>query len=283
VPVAASGGLARATAEGTWFRRLLLASGGLRPEDSAARAFFRSLDPMGFLPRQHGVVYMLDGAQDEFFPLDQVLATYRAVRAPEKSLEIVADYDHGWYFGAGCPAACMPARHAAGPQGDAGATGRPPHCPADPICPTACPEGATPPYCGPEASYNRHDDFQARWALLVRTLVSRRAANPPRPATPVPQAPFVQRTRTEVVVRVATEPPARVVRLAISDNEGYTFGQVELSRDSADGAYHYRHAVARTAILIAEVETADGATATSLPVLPRGFRPRVRPFGPPPH
>jgi dienelactone hydrolase len=277
--VAASGGLARAAEADTWFRRLVLSAGGLKPSDPGPRAFFRHLDPLAFAARQHGAVYMLVGAQDEFFPLDQIIRTFKAVRAPAKSLEVIADYDHGWYFAAGCPASCMP-----GSGSIAAAAGAlPPHrgaaCPSS--CPQVCPEGARPPYCGPQGSYNRQEDFSARRSLLLRALVSQHAARPARAFAPAPPTPFVQRVRDQVVVRVNMDPVPRVVRLAVSENSGYTFGQYALDRAS-DGAWHFRRQVSANAILIAEVETEDGATATSIPVLPRDYRQRVRPFGPSP-
>ena len=264
LPIAACGGLAVAAAQDTWLQRLVRASGGLTPSDSGPRAIFQQLDPLAFAAQQHGAVYLLIGAQDEYFPLDQVVRTYRALRAPEKSLEVVADYDHGWYFGSGCPASCMP-----------GGTGTKTPCPAS--CPTVCPAGAEPPYCGPQGSYNRQSAFLSRRSLLLRALVSQHAAHPQRPHFSPPPTPFVQRVRDQVVVRVPMTPPPRVVRLAISKNAGYTFGQYVLPRES-DGAWHFRQAVPADAILIAEAEAADGTTATSIPIVPRSYQPQVRPF-----
>jgi dienelactone hydrolase len=280
VPVAAAGGLARAAEVDTWWRRLVLSANGLKPSDAGPRALFRKLDPLAFAARLHGAVYMLVGAQDEFFPLDQVIRTYKAVRARAKRLEVVVDYDHGWYFGAGCPAACMP-----GAVTTAAAGGESPALTLESCkgfkCPYVCPAGAEPPYCGPERSYNRHKDFQSRWTLLLRALVAQFAAHPRRPFAPAPQTPFIQRVRTQVVVRIMMIPPPRVVRLAVSDNSGYTFGQYVLDRER-DGAWHFRRHVAPDAILIAEAETADGVTSTSVPLLPRSYRPHARPFGLPP-
>jgi dienelactone hydrolase len=268
--VSTSGGLARATAEGSWLERLVRSAGGLKPEGPEVRALYRALDPLAFADRQHGAVYLLTGAQDEFFPLDQAIATYRALRAPAKSLAIIADYDHGWYFGYGCPAHCMP-----GSRGDDRV--RPTACPAAPVCPTQCPAGDVPPYCGPAASYNNQDAFIGRWAALLRALVARNAARPPRSFAAPPAAPVVERRADEVVVR-PVGPPPRVVRLAVSDNGGHTYGQFVLAR-SDDGAYRLPRAVPVAAIVIAEVEAEGNVVATSAPVLPPGFRPHVRKFG----
>jgi dienelactone hydrolase len=272
LPVSSSGGFAQAVERGSWLRRLVLSSRGLKPSDPGPRSLFRRLDPMIYARTQKGVVYMLSGAQDEFFPLDQLLATYAAVRARRKSLAVIPDYDHQWYFGFGCPAACMPgARPPAEPAAEP--------CPAS--CPAACPAGKQPPYCGPEDSYNRQGEFIARWSLLLRALVAEIAPGPGRAVAPAPPPPAVTRDRHKVVVRPAAGSAPKAVRLAFSDNGGHTFGQVALSADP-DGAYRLWKALPSTAIVIAEVETADGAVSTSVPVLPRGFRPRIRPFAPHP-
>jgi cephalosporin-C deacetylase-like acetyl esterase len=219
LPVACSGGFARLAAERTWFRRLVYASGGARPSDPGPRAVFQRLDPLAFAGRQKGAVAYLVGAQDEFFTLDQVLATWRVVSAREKTLDVMADYDHGWYFTA------------------------------------------------------EHEQFWTRWSLLLKGLVTHAQA----PAPP----PFVQRTSREVVVRLATTPLPRVVRMLVSSDSGYTFDQHRLSADPADGAYHLRAALPTQAVVIAEVERADGVIVSSPPLLPAGFAPHVRPFAQP--
>lgn len=264
--VSTGGALGKATAEGSWLRRLIRSS-GLEPDGPEVRALFRGLDPIGFAGRQRGAVYYLIGAQDEFFPLGQALATYRALRAPAKSLALVADYDHGWYFGHGCPARCMPPRRG-----------------ADPVaCPTACPTrcgSARSPYCGPQSSYNNHEAFIGRWSTLLRALVAKHAARPRRPYAAPPPPPRVERGDREVVVR-PVGPAPRAVRLAVSDDGGFTYRQHLLARDG-DGGYRLRREVARSALVFAEVELADGVVASSLPSLRPGFRPRVRAFGPQP-
>jgi dienelactone hydrolase len=267
--VSAGGALAWATDQGSWLERLVRSAGALGPEGPEARALFRGLDPLAFADRQHGAVYFLIGAQDEFFPLGQALATYRALQSPSKSLALVADYDHGWYFGHGCPAPCMP-----------GEPSPSMHCPAAPSCPARCPAATRPPYCGPEASYNNHDAFIGRWSALLRALVARHAARPARPFAAPPPPPTVERRDHEVIVRVVGPAP-RAVRLAVSDNGGFTYGQFLLAR-GGDGSYRLRRSVPSSALLFAEVELDDHVVATSMPSLPRGFRPRVRPFGPQP-
>jgi hypothetical protein len=189
------------------------------------------------------------------------------VRAPAKSLAVMPDYDHQWYFGTGCPAACMP-----GAPTD---VKRPRDCPAD--CPRACPAGQRWPYCGPHVSYNHSEEAIARWGLLLRALVSQHAVQPRRAFGPPPPAPVVTRAGDVIDVHVGGTAP-RAVRLAVSDNGGFTWAQVSLL---PDGRGRYRHpcrGLTRDALLFAEVEAADGTVATSAPQLPRGFRPQIRPF-----
>lgn len=267
LPVAATGGLLRAAEAPTWLRSLVLSVHGLRPEDPGPMAVFRSLDPLAYARQQHGAVYMLIGAQDEYFPLPEVARTYLALRAPEKRLALVADYDHGWYFAGGCTAACMP--H--GPM--------PPGCPPAPVCPTACPPGARTPYCGPAASYNRQADFSGRWALLLRALLARHVARPPRPFLAPPPAPTIERRSKEIVIR--TTSAVRAVRLNISEDCGFTFRQISLG-PSPDGAYHFQQPIRQDSILFAEAEGTEGAVSTSVPGWPPNCKLHLRPFGPRP-
>jgi hypothetical protein len=109
-------------------------------------------------------------------------------------------------------------------------TPRPPpgDCPAS--CPAQCPPGARWPYCGKYASYNRHREAIARWALLLRALVAQFASEPRRPFGPPPRPPVLEREGNEIRVRLTDGSPGpRAVRLAISDNGGFTYGQFELA------------------------------------------------------
>lgn len=267
LPVAAAGGLLRAASADSWLRQLVLSVPGQKLEDPGPVSLFRRLDPLLYAGRQHGAVYMLIGAQDEYFPLEQAIQMYQALRAPAKNLTLVPDYDHGWYFGGGCPADCMPG----GPH--------PPSCPPAPLCPQSCPPGSRPPYCGPQVSYNRLDDFNNRWSQLMRTLVARHVARWPRPLPPAPEPPRVVRTTDAIVVQA--EESIRAVRLAISEDCGFTYSQIPLSR-GADGTFRYPRPVAKDAIVFAETELPEGAISTSLPTWPLTCKLRVRQFGPRP-
>jgi dienelactone hydrolase len=260
-----SGGWPEAAGGGSWLGRLFTAASGLPPGDRKMLGYFSAFDPMAFADRQHGAVYLFSGAQDEFFPLPQLLATWRRLRAPDKHLAILPDWDHQWYFASGCPARCMPGGKEPRAEG----------CSAQ--CPVTCPVGSRWPYCGAQASYNRHEDAIARWGLLLRALVSQHARHPRGPEAP-PPPPVVVRRGDEIQVRVTGAPP-RAVRLAVSDNGGFTYGQVRLSADK-DGVFRYHHpGLSRAAVIIAEVENLAGAIASSVPELSADFRPVLRPFG----
>lgn len=276
LPVAAAGGLLQTAAEDTWLRRLVQASGQQHPTDKAPEALFRALDPLAFATRQHGAVYMLIGAQDEYFPLSQAARTFEALRAPDKRLSIFPDYDHGWYFGGGCPVRCMPGSPE---RGNA-------ECPPPPLCPTACPDGARPPYCGPQASYNREADFNARWSALLRSLIAQHVAQPPRPFLPPPPLPTIEQSGDDVTVRLPAPaqgeaPPVSAVRVLFSDNCGFTYSQTAVQRDP-DGAYRKRVRASADSVVLAEVESVEGVVSTSIPRWPTTCRIKVRPFGPRP-
>jgi dienelactone hydrolase len=260
--MSASGGIEDGARRGSWFATLVKSAGGLQLADRQVRSFFAALDPLAFAGTQHGAVVLLSGAQDEFFPMDQVMRTFQALQAPAKSIALVPDYDHGWYFATGCPARCMPG--APQPATD---------CPAD--CPSTCPGRW--PYCGPQASYNRQDEVMGRWALLLRSLVARVSG---RPFDPPPPVPLVERRGDDILVMVGMVKP-KAVRVAISDNGGFTYGQV-LVPPQPDGSYVLHRPLPSGAIVIAEVEGPDGAVVTSLPELPGGFVPPIRPFAPVP-
>jgi dienelactone hydrolase len=258
--MSASGDLEGAARSGSWFATLVKSAGGLTLGDRPVRAFFAALDPLRFAGTQHGAVYLLSGAQDEFFPMDRVIETFHALRAPAKSIALVPDYDHGWYFGTGCPARCMPGAPQPGTD-----------CPAD--CPRTC--AGRWPYCGPQASYNRQDEVMGRWALLLRSLVARVSG---RPFEPPPPLPLLERRADDILVMVGMV-RAKAVRLAISDNRGFTYGQV-LVHPQPDHSYVVHRPLPAGAIVFAEVEGPDGAVVTSLPDLPSGWLPPVRPFAP---
>jgi dienelactone hydrolase len=59
--------------------------------------FARYGDPIQYAERQHGVVFQILGAQDEFFPIYTVKTTAEAMPAARHLLELIPDWDHGLF------------------------------------------------------------------------------------------------------------------------------------------------------------------------------------------
>lgn len=103
VPISATGYLdlaARATPNPGWEADLLAAMTPPRTVDSPEWAAYQAwLDPSLYLPTAHGDVLLVDGAQDQFFPLNSLVATYDALAATGRDVRLLAikDWDHGWY------------------------------------------------------------------------------------------------------------------------------------------------------------------------------------------
>lgn len=103
VPVSATGYLdlaIAATPNPGWELDLLQA---MTPPRTAADpewvAYERWLDPKNYLPTLHAPVLLVDGAQDEFFPVNSAVATMNdAIAAqPDSRALIIPNWDHGWY------------------------------------------------------------------------------------------------------------------------------------------------------------------------------------------
>jgi hypothetical protein len=139
----------------------------------------------------------------------------------------------------------------------------------------SCAQAAQP--CGRIRSLVIGLPFIGRWSALLRALVAHHAARPPRPFVAPPPPPTVESRAGEVIVR-PVGPVPHAVRLAVSDDGGFTYGQFVLSR-TADGTYRLHRRLPPAAILIAEVELENNVVATAVPDLPPRFRARVRAFG----
>jgi len=97
VPVAATGDLAT-TVEipDNWLESLVLAPTGRTKESTAWKRFVGQFDPLGYKDRFHGLVWFINGAQDEFFPITSTLAMTQNASNPYR-LELIYDADHGYY------------------------------------------------------------------------------------------------------------------------------------------------------------------------------------------
>lgn len=103
VPISASGYLdmaARATPQPGWEADLLAAMSPPRTvDDPEWSGFVRFLDPANYLPTANGATYIINGAQDEFFPIHSTAATFEDLYATggEHRILHIQDYDHGWF------------------------------------------------------------------------------------------------------------------------------------------------------------------------------------------
>ena len=211
---------------------------------------------------------MQGGAQDEFFPLPQLLKTFDRLRAPAKSLAVMPDYDHQWYFGSGCTAA-LHARRAARREAPRRLPGRlPARLPRRPALAVLRPARQLQP--------QRGGDRPLGPAAAGAGLAARRPPAPRvRPAAPRPHRHAQGRCdrRARRRHRAARRPSGRSATTAASPGGSSPCCPTP---GAATGASTPGWPAG--ALLFAEIEAADGTVATSAPQLPRGFRPVIRPF-----
>ncbi len=55
------------------------------------------LDPKNYLATAHGETLLINGAQDQFFPIDSLTATYQDLAGSAPRMLAIVDWDHGWY------------------------------------------------------------------------------------------------------------------------------------------------------------------------------------------
>jgi len=96
VPVSGCGDLGAAAEHGGW-QNDLLDEAGLDRHGPEYQAFLAWLDPIQFAPSQHGATLLINGTQDEFFPLDSTDATFAAMPAGPHRLALIFNWDHGWF------------------------------------------------------------------------------------------------------------------------------------------------------------------------------------------
>lgn len=103
VPISASGYLdlaAAATPTPGWEVDLLAAMVPPRTTaDVEWTNYVAFLDAKNYLPTAHGDVLLINGAQDEFFPIHSTVSTFSDLEAAavETRLLHIKDWDHGWY------------------------------------------------------------------------------------------------------------------------------------------------------------------------------------------
>lgn len=97
VPVAATGDLDTTVQfADNWLESLVIHPTGRSKESLAWRRFVESYDPVHYKDRFHGLVWVINGAQDEFFPITSTRALVQDLSLPYR-LELISDADHGYY------------------------------------------------------------------------------------------------------------------------------------------------------------------------------------------
>ena len=97
MPIAATGAF-----DGTvglpdnWIAAALLEPNGLTAKSLEWRRFADHYDPARYTGRIQGLVWIVNGAQDEFFPITSTAALARAA-GPNRRLSLIYDADHGYY------------------------------------------------------------------------------------------------------------------------------------------------------------------------------------------
>ena len=96
VPLAATGDMARtATYADNWIASVFLELGGKAADSNAFRRYVANYDPVSYLGQFHGLVWLVNGAQDEFFPITSTVDL--AQGGGDLRVETIYDCDHGHY------------------------------------------------------------------------------------------------------------------------------------------------------------------------------------------
>lgn len=96
LPVSGTGGHAAATAAGGW-QNDLLAQEELTLESPAFQRWLDVIDPIHLAARAHAPTLLVNGTQDQFFPIDSTLATFEAFPGDRHRLLLLPNWDHGHF------------------------------------------------------------------------------------------------------------------------------------------------------------------------------------------
>jgi cephalosporin-C deacetylase-like acetyl esterase len=98
VPIAATGDMVN-TVEypNNWVASVFLKEGETEKGSAAFKIFGEHFDPINAVDSSHGAVFMILGAQDEFFPLPSTRHVFDHISS-DKRLSLIYDCDHGYYL-----------------------------------------------------------------------------------------------------------------------------------------------------------------------------------------
>lgn len=98
LPIMATGDWLTAYEESTWLRYYI--GDSIPSYDPRVQNMINYLDPIQYAETQHGLVFLVTGAQDEFFPLRCVRNHYNRLNPLRSRLLVLANWDHATYYGA---------------------------------------------------------------------------------------------------------------------------------------------------------------------------------------
>ena len=97
VPISATGDFATTVEfEDNWILPHIIEGAGKTKESAAWRRFVESYDPLNYIEQSQALLWIVNGAQDEYFPITSSRALMTA-GAASKRIEVIFDADHGYY------------------------------------------------------------------------------------------------------------------------------------------------------------------------------------------
>ncbi|MCS6923647.1 MAG: prolyl oligopeptidase family serine peptidase, partial [Fimbriimonadales bacterium] len=97
IAISGTGGLRKAAENGGWINNLLR-SAGLSRRSAKFQVLCDTIDPIRRASTQTAPVLLINGAQDEFFPIDSTLDTFNALSNRAQSrVVIIPNWDHGLF------------------------------------------------------------------------------------------------------------------------------------------------------------------------------------------
>jgi len=98
VPMSASGAFQMSAESGSWMATVAEIC-GYELDGEAPKRFFDFVDPINYAPTACGPTFLINGFQDEFFPVNSTKATYEALLESGKEVwwDVQPNWDHGYF------------------------------------------------------------------------------------------------------------------------------------------------------------------------------------------
>ncbi|MGB9561714.1 MAG: alpha/beta hydrolase family protein, partial [bacterium] len=98
IPIMASGDWERSIRDSSWLSYYLMEI--CSEDDPRIANTINYFDPIQYTSTQNGLVFIVIGAQDEFFPISSVANHFRALNQLRSRLLVIGNWDHATYYGA---------------------------------------------------------------------------------------------------------------------------------------------------------------------------------------